>query len=1028
MALIAHYKFDGNYNDSLGAYNATNYGASVIDAGIVGSNCLAVSGTQYVQVPSVTGWGAMTQATVSCWVSAAQAGYQQILEANSANNSFNIHYSWGGSGANIYWDFGNISANGRVTIPHTTDSGWHHWVFTAGPKGMFIYRDGIMLVKSNYSSSYNATGLTMRIGNTGTTYPLNGKIDDLRIYNHQLSAKDVSTLYNNLPPTIKQSKEIDKQLKIHYSFDFLEEYTDNILKTVAGLNCSATASGAGYPFYSFGAPLDSWFKANIGKTCTMSFEGCHNGGTGYPVMYFFHGDWSWAQTVSITTLEWTRSSLTFTIPDSTGKTVYGPYFYHMSSGATGVSYCRNMQLELKDHVTPFVNGTRASVVPDNSGNDNNGVMNSICPTLNTSNKLGVGKIVFGDSYFTALPSALTLANYTVSFWKSPQSGTMPLASSNGSIYAYGDTSWRYVHGGVAGEYYYPTTTTLTTPYMLTVTYNGSQVSVYRNAVLQGTAAAGSGTAVFQNLLFGKFHIDGYKYTLDMDDFRLYGTALSQTDITELYQTRISLDSQSSVIAKTFLENDSIAYTASRIDYSTWVNGTSGSQTGFPQNGDGNYIIIKKNPIGIDDIVWATLDHRDGEADGGWNENVFSIDSSKKYRYSVWIRRENTQTGTTYLGCLANSVDTLGTSTAHTNPYFFHDTMPNVGEWYLLIAYIWPSSYTLTVSDPTTAIYNTAGKVVKAMGGNSGYGGDFKWHAGATQGGHRSYLYYSSDPNSYQYFYRPRVDLIDGNEPTIGDLLACRENPVLYNKPTSVLRLNSSGVYEAEEFSEVGPTRGLVAWYDFEGATATKVPDIVGVNHGTGGALPTFGNMGLKKTIIFHGTGQYVACGSFFTYQYFTISFWVNPSATQVAYADIFENNHTADQSFVLQQNNTTTNQYSFGCMKAGGNVANSGLFNLTANSWTHIVISIDASNLYTYINNSLFSTIARSGNIVYINQIFRLGNWTAGTRSFSGSLADFRIYNRVLNTKDIATLYNLKPANVYIENNKTINAAQLVES
>ena len=79
-----------------------------------------------------------------------------------------------------------------------------------------------------------------------------------------------------------------------------------------------------------------------------------------------------------------------------------------------------------------------------------------------------------------------------------------------------------------------------------------------------------------------------------------------------------------------------------LDYSTWIIGTSGSQVGFSQNGDGNSIVEDIGPFGESQAIWQSLGNdAASDADGGWNGSNFTIDKTKKYRHSVWIRRKVT---------------------------------------------------------------------------------------------------------------------------------------------------------------------------------------------------------------------------------------------------------------------------------------------------------------------------------------------------------------------------------------------------
>jgi hypothetical protein len=211
-----------------------------------------------------------------------------------------------------------------------------------------------------------------------------------------------------------------------------------------------------------------------------------------------------------------------------------------------------------------------------------------------------------------------------------------------------------------------------------------------------------------------------------------------------------------------------------LDTSQWVLGSNGTQGNFAMNGEAaaNKIITFKNPWGVDDTVWASLGNDSAnDADGGWNVEYLAIDKTKKYRLTVWIRRENVGSGSgySYFGCQGNSVCDLGTSTVNVNPYFasgLYTTFPKiVDNWLLFVGYIFPAGYTGT-KDLTSGIYSVSeGQIYDAS-----YMTNFQWTSTSTYGGHRTYLYYSTKTDERHYWYRPRMEACDGTEPTIQDLL------------------------------------------------------------------------------------------------------------------------------------------------------------------------------------------------------------------------------------------------------------------
>jgi hypothetical protein len=132
---------------------------------------------------------------------------------------------------------------------------------------------------------------------------------------------------------------------------------------------------------------------------------------------------------------------------------------------------------------------------------------------------------------------------------------MPIGSNGATInttfYWYGDNSWRYVHGGSGGEYYYPKTASIPigTWGHYAVTYDGASVKIYRNGIYEGSQAT-TGSAVFNpgiSIGYG-YNNPTYFYDGKLDDARVYATALSAADILALYNRRANFDNLGNVSA------------------------------------------------------------------------------------------------------------------------------------------------------------------------------------------------------------------------------------------------------------------------------------------------------------------------------------------------------------------------------------------------------------------------------------------------------------------------------------------------
>lgn len=197
-----------------------------------------------------------------------------------------------------------------------------------------------------------------------------------------------------------------------------------------------------------------------------------------------------------------------------------------------------------------------------------------------------------------------------------------------------------------------------------------------------------------------------------------------------------------------------------LDLQHWKVGT-GSAGVFTMNGSPQENLREwgTGPHGDRVVLWKAMPDGANNADGGWNSGDVNIDHEKMYRFTVWIKKTNSTNGVSYFGC--QDILNLDNSTK-VNPYFWHGGLPELDKWYLLVGYIHASND--TSMEHYGGIYDgaTGQKVVSIT--------DYKFPIGATTAVHRSYLYYDPNVNDRQYFYAPRVEVVNGEEPSLGTLL------------------------------------------------------------------------------------------------------------------------------------------------------------------------------------------------------------------------------------------------------------------
>ncbi|MFD2904426.1 hypothetical protein [Sphingobacterium anhuiense] len=202
-----------------------------------------------------------------------------------------------------------------------------------------------------------------------------------------------------------------------------------------------------------------------------------------------------------------------------------------------------------------------------------------------------------------------------------------------------------------------------------------------------------------------------------------------------------------------------------VNLSGWVTG-SDPIVGFRNVGDQseNSREWGIGPHGTPVVLWKSKPSGNGNSDGGFDGEDININHQKMYRFSVWVKKSNSQDGATYIGCgHVNHLSDLPNS----NPYFWAGDLPKLDKWYLVVGYVHASN------DPSTesfgGIYDgsTGQKITSTT--------DFKFRSNYPLAMIRTFLYDDANTADCQYIYGPRIEEVNGNEPTIASLLSVENN-------------------------------------------------------------------------------------------------------------------------------------------------------------------------------------------------------------------------------------------------------------
>lgn len=480
----------------------------------------------------------------------------------------------------------------------TLDDKWHHITMAVSDDGtsLSIYIDGILDGAIMGRSGFQLGGdLYM-----GQCY-----INDLRIYDHCLSPKEV--------------KEISKGLVLHYPLNdaYVEGTTNKFTYPTPGSSC-ANSYGWDKTLHKDAISVSGWssgYNSGVGNPTTVyhahwimmddlptmrfpyitnssgqtpSWLGISGGGlnvadfpvgTKYTVSFDAKADennssiscgmyykrnasenWNFYDGnigIALTT-NWKRYSITYTSQGVNAISSF--YFYGTCGGSKGNRYVRNVQLEIKDHATPYTLNTRnETTVHDCSGYQNNGTIFRALNCIGDSPRYKI------STHFTSsIPSRINLPSdmsclsgnneQTLSCWVRSyglgsgmtQSGLIALGYGNSLFLSASDYCYRIDNGsslGTVGANQNPHDGNW---HLVTATYKSGVASIYTDGILKNSVSRTFSNRYINNggNCIGTEVNNGPVYNLngDISDIRMYTTALSADDIKELYNTSCIINS------------------------------------------------------------------------------------------------------------------------------------------------------------------------------------------------------------------------------------------------------------------------------------------------------------------------------------------------------------------------------------------------------------------------------------------------------------------------------------------------------
>lgn len=621
MSLQVWLPLNGNLNNQgLSEVTVTNSGATVDSNGKIGS-CYSFDAGKYL---TVTRPVALTkEISYSCWVnisSWSSSSWDCILSLSTGTNWRDSRATLcrNGDRTNLTWNIANGSSQIQVNSNTSLSPNiWYHIVCTYDGAKLRIYINGVedSSVSTSFVPNYSSAKLYIGSWN-GNNYNLKGRLNDVRVYDHCLSAKEV--------------KEISKGLICHYKLDnngfgnpnlfsnshFDSRYTVSDWDTSKNGNLCANSwggynGGVSNPSTAYHAHLqehegdyvynyhktsdEEWLgisqsitgRVEVNKTYTFSCElkrvsgknyahgGLYTRANSSATSNTFVNWFEFSEFASVTDNKWHKYSYTFTIDSSVYMTNGVSWYIYGTGGGDGEFLMRRPKLEEGSSATEWIPHTSDSLYTslgldsvaeaDCSGLGNDGTKVGNIIYENSSVRYDGCYSFTGDDYIK-IPKPLTISNssyFTVSMWVKPEPGCGGYAtvlSNFGNLGGF----WIAINTEGSGTWFYNGTYAKGNPLLamnqwhhIALVFNAGTVTWYTNGAATSTSNVSSGTTAFANYIAIGNSYTGTSWNTDfvgnISDVRIYSTALSASDIKGLYNTSASIDKNGNMYAYEFKE-------------------------------------------------------------------------------------------------------------------------------------------------------------------------------------------------------------------------------------------------------------------------------------------------------------------------------------------------------------------------------------------------------------------------------------------------------------------------------------------
>lgn len=587
MALQLWLPLNGDVkNYGLKNINVLDHGTSEYNQGKIGK-CRSFVGSGYLELTNSFGIESGKDFSCCYWI-------KEI--SNNTSPSFRVVYQCGNLIIGHYNDCFNIYNGSDLDFVYKCDTtDWVHCCLTyqSSDNIMTIYINGIKCSTRQLKSLNGLSSATALIGKRNNeTYLLEGYLNDFRLYDECLSPKQIKYIsqamichypMGNIDGKIggrnllRNSSMIGERLKCDRSESCNSTttlaYSDDGFHIVTPSEGN-TNNGIVFVYNDF-----TRLGINIGDTITFSLliKGSSDSNKPFINIIFQNDSTTWYGNGIIEssggcftpTDVFQKIYVTFTLPTDkkySSKTMFLGIHGNMKSDL----YIKNLKLEKSSTSTPYTLAPEDNppfydnIIPDISGYQNNGeVTDSACPTWSNDSPRYLGSYEFNgkNQYISGLsPISNNTKEFTIAFWVKLKNvpDTMTFYTARKSIGS--GVALFFVNENIRFDdneqftFIYTCDLSSNKWTHLCVTRNNTSKKLYINGKLvDSTPKVGDMQNIGQHFTIGGSSSYG-NGTADLNwlngklsDFRVYTTALSESDVLDLYQSSASLDSQGNLM-------------------------------------------------------------------------------------------------------------------------------------------------------------------------------------------------------------------------------------------------------------------------------------------------------------------------------------------------------------------------------------------------------------------------------------------------------------------------------------------------